>query len=59
MRSAWLNVTVNTVSISDAAFALRVNGEGTEFMRKYVPRAEHIYEDIEKRYRRADEEQEA
>jgi formiminotetrahydrofolate cyclodeaminase len=52
MRSAWLNVAVNTVSIRDAAFACRVNNEGMALMDRYAPRAEKIYEEIERTYRR-------
>jgi formiminotetrahydrofolate cyclodeaminase len=52
MRSAWLNVAVNTVSIMDEAFALRVNGEGAALIDAYAPRAERIYEAIERTYRR-------
>jgi formiminotetrahydrofolate cyclodeaminase len=52
MRSAWLNVAVNTVSISDAAFAGRVNDEGRALMKTWVPRAEAVYEMIERTYHR-------
>jgi formiminotetrahydrofolate cyclodeaminase len=52
MRSAWLNVAVNTVSIKDDAFARRVNEEGESFMKEYLPRAEKIYEAVEKTCRR-------
>jgi formiminotetrahydrofolate cyclodeaminase len=52
MRSAWMNVAVNTFSIKDGAFAGRVNDEGTALIDEYAPRAERIYEPIEKEYRR-------
>jgi formiminotetrahydrofolate cyclodeaminase len=52
MKSAWLNVTVNTFSIKDGAFASGVNDEGAELLASYVPRAERIYEEIERAYRR-------
>jgi formiminotetrahydrofolate cyclodeaminase len=55
MRSAWLNVAVNTVSINDAAFARRVNDEGRALLGEYLPRAERVYEAIEKTYRRGEE----
>ncbi|MDR1495752.1 MAG: cyclodeaminase/cyclohydrolase family protein [Clostridiales Family XIII bacterium] len=54
MRSAWLNVVVNTVSITDDSFASRVNDEGEALMREYLPRAEQIFENIEQTYRRDD-----
>jgi formiminotetrahydrofolate cyclodeaminase len=52
MRSAWLNVAVNTVSIKDDAFARHVNEEGESLMRDYLPRAEKVYETVEKTCRR-------
>jgi formiminotetrahydrofolate cyclodeaminase len=52
MRSAWLNVAVNTVSIRDADFANRVNGEGRALMEEWIPRADAVYNTIEKTYRR-------
>jgi formiminotetrahydrofolate cyclodeaminase len=52
MRSAWLNVAVNTVSIKDANFARRVNDEGELLIKEYAPRAERIYEAVERTYRR-------
>jgi formiminotetrahydrofolate cyclodeaminase len=55
MRSAWLNVAVNTVAIKDAGFAGRVNSEGTALMNEYIPRAEAVYADIEKSFVRDDE----
>jgi formiminotetrahydrofolate cyclodeaminase len=55
MRSAWLNVSVNTVSIKDAAFARRVNEEGESLMKEYLPRAEKVYEAVEKTCRRDEE----
>jgi formiminotetrahydrofolate cyclodeaminase len=55
MQSAWLNVCVNTVSLSDAAFAGRVNAEGRALVAKYAPRADAVYARIEARFRRADE----
>jgi formiminotetrahydrofolate cyclodeaminase len=55
MRSAWLNVVVNTVSIRDGDFALKVNGEGRALIDEYTKRAGKIYERIERSYRRGDE----
>jgi formiminotetrahydrofolate cyclodeaminase len=52
MRSAWMNVAVNTFSIRDGAFARRVNDEGMALMDEYAPRAERIYEAVERKYRR-------
>jgi formiminotetrahydrofolate cyclodeaminase len=52
MRSAWMNVAVNTFSIRDGAFAARVNDEGMALMDEYAPRAESIYEAVERKYRR-------
>ncbi|MDR3225963.1 MAG: cyclodeaminase/cyclohydrolase family protein [Clostridiales Family XIII bacterium] len=54
MRSAWLNVTVNTVSIRDEAFAVRVNDTGKALMQEWLPRAEAVYEAIERTYHRTD-----
>lgn len=54
MRSAWMNVAVNTYSIRDDAFARRVNDEGMALMEEYAPRAERIYESVERKYRRDD-----
>jgi formiminotetrahydrofolate cyclodeaminase len=50
LRSAWLNVVVNTHLIKDAAFAGRVNAEGRALLDEYIPRAEKIYADIEGTY---------
>jgi formiminotetrahydrofolate cyclodeaminase len=55
MRSAWMNVAVNTVSIEDSAFAGRVNAEGMALLDEYVPRAEKVYKTIEMKYRRSDD----
>jgi formiminotetrahydrofolate cyclodeaminase len=52
MRSAWMNVEVNTFSIRDGAFADRVNDEGMALMDEYAPRAEEVYEAVERKYRR-------
>jgi formiminotetrahydrofolate cyclodeaminase len=52
IRSAWLNVVVNTVSIRDDAFARRVNAEGEALLVEYLPRAEKVYESVESLYRR-------
>jgi formiminotetrahydrofolate cyclodeaminase len=52
LRSAWMNVAVNTYSIKDAAFADRVNAEGMALIDEYAPRAESVYEVVERKYRR-------
>ncbi|MDR0518880.1 MAG: cyclodeaminase/cyclohydrolase family protein [Clostridiales Family XIII bacterium] len=52
MKSAWLNVAVNTVSISDAGFAEEVNAEGRELLGEWIPRAEAVYESIERTFAR-------
>jgi formiminotetrahydrofolate cyclodeaminase len=52
MRSAWLNVAVNTVSIGDGDFARRVNGEGEALLAECAPRAERLYTAVERVYRR-------
>jgi formiminotetrahydrofolate cyclodeaminase len=54
MRSAWMNVAVNTFSIKDAAFAGRVNAEGMALLDEYAPRAESVYEAVERKYRRVE-----
>jgi formiminotetrahydrofolate cyclodeaminase len=46
LRSAWLNVTVNTKLIKDEAFAARVNEEGEALLEKYLPLADAIYENV-------------
>jgi formiminotetrahydrofolate cyclodeaminase len=52
MRSAWMNVAVNTFSIKDSAFADRINAEGKALIKEYAPRAESVYEAVERKYRR-------
>ncbi|MDR0596230.1 MAG: cyclodeaminase/cyclohydrolase family protein [Clostridiales Family XIII bacterium] len=54
MRSAWLNVAVNTVSMRDGEFAGRVNAEGEALLREWIPRADAIYNGIEQTYARDD-----
>ncbi|MDR2163115.1 MAG: cyclodeaminase/cyclohydrolase family protein [Clostridiales Family XIII bacterium] len=52
MRSAWLNVIVNTAAINDAAFARRVDDEGRALLGEYTLRAEKVYDAIEKAHQR-------
>ncbi|MDR0817717.1 MAG: cyclodeaminase/cyclohydrolase family protein [Clostridiales Family XIII bacterium] len=53
MQSAWLNVTVNTVSIKDAAYAERLNDKGRALLDEYLPRADKLYARVEKGFERS------
>jgi formiminotetrahydrofolate cyclodeaminase len=53
MQSAWLNVTVNAVSIKDAAYAERLTDKGRAILEEYLPRADKLYAQIEKGFERS------
>lgn len=49
MRAAWLNVCVNTKFIKDEAYASELNEKCQALLSKYLPIADNIYEEIERK----------
>ncbi|MDR1778886.1 MAG: cyclodeaminase/cyclohydrolase family protein [Clostridiales Family XIII bacterium] len=47
MRSAWLNVKVNTMTMRDADYAARVNAQGRALLAKYSGTAQETYGQVE------------
>jgi formiminotetrahydrofolate cyclodeaminase len=47
LRSAWLNVCVNTRLLKDAASAEAINAEGGALLAKYADRADEMYAKVE------------
>jgi formiminotetrahydrofolate cyclodeaminase len=49
MRTAWLNVCVNTKFIKDEEYAARINVRGKMLLEKYLPIAEKTYRRVEEK----------
>ncbi|MDR2610512.1 MAG: cyclodeaminase/cyclohydrolase family protein [Clostridiales Family XIII bacterium] len=49
LRSAWLNVRVNTRLMTDAETAERIDAGGSALLAEYAARADQVYEDVEQR----------
>jgi formiminotetrahydrofolate cyclodeaminase len=47
LKSAWINVKVNTMSMRDRPYAENIENRGMEFLKKYIPISESTYQKIE------------
>ena len=50
LYGAWLNLKVNTKSMTDRAYAEELNTQSDELVSKYWKIAEEVYEAVMKRY---------
>lgn len=46
LQGAWLNALINIAGITDEEYVLNKRAEGEELIKKYVPLADRLYEEI-------------